>query len=110
MTSPEIPERAAADLPADSVVLDVREPDEWASGHIESAVHIPLGQVTGRLADLPQESPLYVVCRGGGRSSRAVGYLRAQGIDAVNVAGGMQGWAAAGRPMVAIGDRSPEVI
>lgn len=110
MTSPDIPEQPASTLPADAVILDVREPDEWAAGHIESAVHIPIGAVTGRLDDLPQGDPLYVTCRSGGRSARATEYLRAQGIDAVNVAGGMQEWASSGKPMVSDTGRAPEVI
>ncbi len=110
MTSPDLPEQPASDLPADAVILDVREPDEWAAGHIEAAVHIPIGQVTARLADIPQADPIYVICRGGGRSSRVSEFLSAQGIEAVNVAGGMQDWAASGRPMVSETGRPPEVI
>lgn len=110
MTSPGIPEQRASALPTDAVLLDVREPNEWAAGHIESAVHIPIGEVVGRLAELPRGDPLYVTCRVGSRSARVVGYLRAQGIDAVNVAGGMKDWAASGKPMVSDTGRSPEVI
>lgn len=110
MTNPNLPEQLASALPADAVVLDVREPDEWAAGHIETAVHIPIGQVTGRLGDIPQGDPLYVICRGGGRSAQVTEFLRAQGTEAVNVAGGMQDWAAAGKPMVSDTGRTPEVI
>lgn len=88
------------ELPADAALLDVREPDEWAAGHAQSATHVPLADVPSRVGDLPQGSPLFVVCRSGGRSARAVDYLRQQGVDAVNVAGGMQAWYAAGKPMV----------
>jgi len=110
MTSREIPELSASALEADAVLLDVREPEEWAAGHVESAVHIPIGEVVNRLGELPDGDPLYVTCRGGGRSSRVVGYLRGQGINAVNVAGGMKDWAAGGKPMVSDTDRAPEVI
>ncbi len=110
MTSPDVPEQPAPTLPADAVILDVREPDEWAAGHIESAVHIPIGAVTARLADVPQGEPLYVICRSGARSARVADFLRVQGTDAVNVAGGMQDWAAAGKPMVSDTGRAPEVI
>ncbi len=110
MTLPYAPEQPAADLPADAVVLDVRELDEWAAGHMETAVHIPMGQLLDRLSELPLGDPLYVTCRGGGRSARVVGYLRAQGTDAVNVAGGMKNWASAGKPMVSDTGRTPEVI
>jgi len=110
MTSPDLPEHPASMLAADAAVLDVREPDEWAAGHIETALHIPIGEVTGRLDDLPQAEPLYVICRSGGRSARVTEFLRAQGRAAVNVAGGMQDWAMAGKPMVSDTGRPPEVI
>jgi rhodanese-related sulfurtransferase len=93
-------EISVQDLPADAVLLDVREPDEWAAGHAEGATHVPLGEVPERLDELPDADPLYVVCRSGNRSGRAVAWLARQGIESVNVAGGMRAWAAAGRPMV----------
>ncbi len=97
------------DLPADAVILDVREDDEWAAGHVEGATHVPLGEVPQRLGELPDGDPLFVICRSGNRSGRAVAWLDQQGIESVNVAGGMRAWAAAGRPMVA--DRGePSVI
>jgi rhodanese-related sulfurtransferase len=110
MTSARVPEQFASALPADAVLLDVREPYEWAAGHIETAVHIPIGQVTGRLGDIPPGDPLYVICRSGVRSARVADFLRTQGTEAVNVAGGMQDWAAVGRPMVSETGRAPEVI
>jgi rhodanese-related sulfurtransferase len=96
-----VPVISATDLPAGAVLLDVREGDEWAAGHIDGAVHVPLGDVPARLVELPAADPLYVICRSGSRSGRAVAWLDRQGIAAVNVAGGMQAWASAGRPMVA---------
>lgn len=112
----EVPTVSVADLPADDLVLlDVREPDEWAAGHAPNAVHIPLGELPARaaeLADLPDDRPVYVVCRSGGRSARAAAWLNAAGIaDAVNVAGGMKSWRTEGRPLV--GDHEgvpPEVL
>ena len=95
-----VPEISVQDLPADAVILDVREPDEWAAGHVEGATHVPLGEVPQRLGELPDADPLYVICRSGNRSGRAVAWLGQQGVETVNVAGGMRAWAAAGRPMV----------
>ena len=95
-----VPEILVQDLPADAVILDVREPDEWAAGHVEGATHVPLGEVPQRLGELPDADPLYVICRSGNRSGRAVAWLGQQGVETVNVAGGMRAWAAAGRPMV----------
>lgn len=96
-------------LPEGLVVLDVREPVEWAHGHIDGAVHIPLMQLPQRLAELPDGQTL-VVCKIGGRSAQAVGYLTQQGIDAVNLDGGMLEWAGAGRPMVSETGRPPHVV
>ena len=81
------------------VVLDVREDVEWAYGHIEGAVHVPLMALPARLDDLPDRR-LLVVCRVGARSAQAVAFLRAQGRDAVNLEGGMVDWVEAGRPIV----------
>ncbi|MFT4297308.1 MAG: rhodanese-like domain-containing protein [Micropruina sp.] len=98
----EIAEITVSDLPDDAVVLDVREPGEWAAGHAPGAVHIPLGEVVGRLSELPEtDGPLPVICRSGARSERVAAYLLANGIDAVNVAGGTLAWAQAGKPLAA---------
>ena len=86
-------------LPPDLEVLDVREDLEWQHGHIAAATHIPLGDLSGRLDEVPS-GRLLVVCRVGGRSAQAVHYLRAGGHDAVNLRGGMIDWADARRPMV----------
>ena len=96
-------------LPDGLVVLDVREPVEWAYGHIEGAVHIPLSLLPVRLGDLPAGQTL-VVCKIGGRSAQAVAWLQQQGHDAVNLAGGMLDWEAAGRPMVSETGHAPHVV
>jgi rhodanese-related sulfurtransferase len=94
-----VPEVSVSDLPADAVLVDVREHDEWMAGHVDGAVHVPLSEVPQRLGDLPDVDPLYILCRSGNRSGRAAAWLNAQGVQSVNVAGGMQAWAAAGKPM-----------
>ena len=96
-------------LPTDLYVLDVREDVEWAYGHIEGATHIPLMDVPARLDELPEGRTL-VVCKVGGRSAQAVGYLLAQGRDVVNLDGGMCDWAEAGRPMVSETGTPPQVV
>jgi rhodanese-related sulfurtransferase len=105
-----VPQISVTDLPADAVLLDVREDDEWAAGHAPDATHIPMGDIPARLDDVPDGSPVYVICRSGGRSARVAQFLNANGWDAVNVGGGMQSWASAGRPMVAEGDRPATVL
>lgn len=95
-----VPAVEAGSVPSDAYVLDVREQDEWAAGHAPDAVHIPLGQLQSRADEVPAGQNVYVVCRSGGRSARATAYLNAEGHSATNVDGGMQDWAAAGRPLV----------
>ena len=96
-------------LPEGLAVLDVREPVEWQHGHIEGATHVPLSDLPQRLAELPRDQTL-VVCKVGGRSAQAVGYLVQQGFDVVNLDGGMLDWAAAGRPMVSETGQDPQVV
>ena len=100
---PAVPSVGAGDVPADAVLLDVREDDEWAAGHVEGAHHVPMGDVPARLdevAGLADAGELVVVCRSGARSARVVAWLARNGVDAVNLDGGMGAWASAGRPMV----------
>jgi rhodanese-related sulfurtransferase len=110
MTGPTVPAVSVADLPADAALLDVRESDEWVAGHAPGAQHLPMSELTGRIAELPDDDPLYVVCRSGGRSARVVAFLAGQGYPAVNVEGGMQSWAAQGRDVVAEGGSAPQII
>jgi rhodanese-related sulfurtransferase len=106
----QVPSVTVSELPDGATVIDVREPDEWAAGHAPDAVHIPMGELAGRLEELPNDTQLYLVCRGGGRSARATAYLNANGWDATNVDGGMKSWHAAGRPMVGdLPGQDPEV-
>jgi rhodanese-related sulfurtransferase len=107
----EIPMVAVSNLANDAIILDVREPDEWAAGHAPGAIHIPLGDLPARLAELSDAGPgpVAVTCRGGGRSSRAVAWLTQQGYDVANLDGGMKAWQTAGKPMVADGDLAPYV-
>ncbi len=100
-------------LPDGLLVLDVREDDEWRAGHVEGSVHVPLMELGERYADLPELSAAdqtLVVCRSGNRSAYAAGFLIQQGLDAVNLAGGLLAWHAAGRALVAEGDHPPAVL
>lgn len=111
----ELPTASVSELPAEGFTLiDVREDDEWAAGHAPGAVHIPLGELPNRteeLSKLPDDKPLYIVCRSGGRSARATAWLNASGWDAVNVAGGMKSWHTEGRPVVCEQDGAePEIL
>ncbi|CCH79102.1 Rhodanese-related sulfurtransferase [Nostocoides japonicum T1-X7] len=110
--SPDAPPTVrVSDLPDDAVILDVREQDEWDAGHAPRAIHVPLAELPSRLDDLPDtDETVPVVCRGGGRSARAVSWLLQQGFDVANVADGMKAWEQAGKQLVASGEESPRVI
>jgi rhodanese-related sulfurtransferase len=103
MNFPALPTVDVTDVPGDAFLLDVREDDEWAAGHAPGALHIPLSDFVARLGELTGSvedgQRIHVLCRVGGRSAQVTNYLVQQGIDAVNVAGGMQAWEAAERPM-----------
>lgn len=98
------------DLADDAVLLDVREQDEWDAGHAPNSVHVPLGQISDRIAEVPEGRPVAVICRGGVRSLKGGDALVAAGVDAVSVAGGMQAWAAAGKPVVTDAGTAGDVI
>jgi rhodanese-related sulfurtransferase len=104
VVSPEVPQIGAAEgarkVQDGALLLDVRELDEWAAGHAPAATHIRLAEVPARLGDLLPDAEVVAICRSGARSDRAAAFLRAQGIEAVNLAGGMQAWAAAGLDVV----------
>jgi rhodanese-related sulfurtransferase len=104
-----VPEVLSTDVPADAFLLDVREDDEWAAGHAPDAVHVRLGELGARAAELPEDRVVYVICRTGNRSGYAVQALVGGGWNAVNVADGMTGWAVAGRPMISEDGAEPYV-
>lgn len=91
----ELAARRAAGAP----LIDVREDDEYAEAHVPGAHHIALGQVVGRIHEVPTGGTVYVICARGARSAKAVQHYRAQGLDAVNVTGGMLAWIDAGEPI-----------
>jgi rhodanese-related sulfurtransferase len=81
------------DAGEDFVLLDVREPDEIATASIPWAVTIPMGEIPARVAELPADKPIAVLCHAGGRSARVTAYLNQNGFpQAVNVAGGIDAW------------------
>ncbi len=70
------------------IIIDVREPFEFASGHVEGAINLPLAQImagTNRLDDVPKDTKLIVYCRSGGRSATSIKYLEKMGFtDLIN--------------------------
>lgn len=73
-------------------VIDVREDEEVAIGKIPGVVHIPLGQISERLSEIPKDEHHYLICQAGGRSAKACEILHQHGFNVTNVAGGMGVW------------------
>jgi rhodanese-related sulfurtransferase len=101
VTAPEVSAtEVAAGLASDELVaVDVREPQEWAAGHISGAVWIPMGEIAARVVELPSDRRLAIVCRSGARSEMVADAFHAAGYDAVNMAGGMLAWLRVGLPI-----------
>jgi len=100
MSAPELSaiEVAAALERGELAAVDVREPAEWDAGHIAGALWIPMGELDERVSELPQ-GRLAIVCRSGAHSGVVADWLERSGVDAVNLAGGMQAWHAASLPI-----------
>ena len=79
-----------------ATLLDVREGNEWRSGHAPRAIHIPLGQIDQAPRRLHQGRPVVVMCASGMRSRTAAKHLRGLGFDAASLTGGMPAWQRAG--------------
>ena len=79
-----------------ATLVDVRENNEWKSGHAPRAVHIPLGQIDQGARRLTKTRPVVVVCASGMRSRTAAKHLRTLGYEATSVSGGMTAWQRAG--------------
>ena len=106
-----IPDVNTSQLPDGAYLIDVREDEEWQAGHAPDAVHLPMAQVPERIAEIPAEGDVVIVCRSGHRSAEVVRYLIGQGYDNVrNLADGMFGWVAAGRPLVSEDGDGPVVL
>ncbi|WP_226438293.1 MULTISPECIES: rhodanese-like domain-containing protein [Rhodococcus] len=112
MSVSDVPTVAVGEVPdpgTESVLLDVREDDEWELGHAPGALHIPLADLPSRVDDVDIDAEVYVVCRQGGRSIGAVQYLNRIGFDAYQVDGGMVAWQQQGLPLVCDGDAPAKI-
>jgi len=107
---PEIGVEELAGRANGAMVLDVREPREYAAGHVPGAVNLPQAELASRLGELPRDRALLLVCQAGARSLRAAQFLAQVGFTRVtNVRGGTGAWAAAGLPLSVPGsDRDAE--
>ncbi len=107
---PQVPTVGLDELPDDAVLVDVREDDEWAAGHAPAAHHLPMMDIPVRMAEVPTDGDVVVVCRSGARSAQVVAYLTGHGWDNVrNLDGGMIAWARAGRPIVSEAGGAPQI-
>ncbi|HMQ27950.1 MAG TPA: rhodanese-like domain-containing protein [Acidimicrobiales bacterium] len=97
---PQVPEIDVHTLAErrDVPLVDVREANEYAEGHVPGAVLVPMSEIADRVDELPTGGEVFLICRSGARSLRVAEHLRDQGIDAVNVAGGTLAWVEAGHP------------
>ncbi len=89
---------AHARFSSGALLLDVREPGEWAAGHVEGATHVPLAALDPTA--YPADREILALCRSGNRSGKAAAALARVGRSVVNVAGGMKAWAEAGHAVV----------
>jgi rhodanese-related sulfurtransferase len=93
-------DRRLREDPAQPLLVDVREPVEFAEVRAPGAVLVPTSSFMARQADLPTDRPLLVICHVGGRSAAVAAFLDRSGrSDVFNVAGGMDAWARAGLPV-----------
>ena len=81
------------------ILIDVRQPEEYRTGHISGAKLVPLGYLSKRIKELPRNREIICVCQSGSRSQAAAQQLIAEGYSAVNLKGGMDGWQRAGLPI-----------
>lgn len=81
------------------LLLDVRTPEEFATGHIQGAVNIPVQSLESRLSEVPDDQPIVVYCRSGNRSAQASQILVQAGYNGIYDLGGVNDWVAQGLPL-----------
>lgn len=81
------------------LLIDVRTPDEFASGHIQGALNIPVESLESRLSEVPSGQPIVVYCRSGNRSATASQILAGEGYTSIYDLGGINAWTAQGFPL-----------
>ena len=104
----EVESEALELRPPDSVVIDVREPGEYAHGHVPGSVNVPQADLASCLADVPHDRPVFVICQSGSRSFRAAQFLKQMRYErVVSVRGGTEAWQGTGKSLE-FGDTSLE--
>ena len=92
--------RALNDRLDQVTLIDVRDPQEWESSHIEGSINIPLSSLQDRAAEIPQERAVITICDVGRVSAAAAAVLRDKGFDARNLWGGVEAWTQDGLPLI----------
>ena len=135
MTAVEATNRGAADMPwamltsappineigidavhggeGNALLVDIREPEEYVMGHVPGAINLPQADLASRLAEIPRDRPLMLICQHGRRSVRAAQFLKQAGFGQVaSVAGGTSAWSGAARPLVTgeVPTKPPRVV
>lgn len=95
----DVTPEAVQERPDDVQLIDVREPYEWEAGRIEGARHLELERLASQADTLDQSRPVFLYCRLGARSGMAANAFRRAGFDAYSMVGGLERWAAEGRPL-----------
>jgi len=104
------PSEVAALREDGAILLDVRTPEEFASGHAPGVTFLPLNELEARFEELSATTPILAICRAGGRSQAAAEFLVSQGFSVSNVLGGMAAWASDGLPVVTDDGGAGQVI
>lgn len=86
------------EVPQGAQLIDVREEDEFATGHAVGAINIPMSEISSRVRDLDGTEDIYVICQLGGRSAKVAEFLEEQDFPVINVEGGTSAWIKAGLP------------
>ncbi|MGC5324197.1 rhodanese-like domain-containing protein [Brevibacillus sp. SYSU BS000544] len=93
VTTTQLQEKLQQQLNSSAVFIDVREENEYTEGHIEGIANVPLSSLPNRLAEIPKDKEVVIICRSGNRSMQAAKLLQEQGYtNIVNVSGGMLDW------------------
>lgn len=86
------------EVPQGAQLIDVREEDEFATGHAVGAKNIPMSEISSRVRELDSTEDIYVICQLGGRSAKIAEFLEEQDFPVINVEGGTSAWIKAGLP------------
>jgi rhodanese-related sulfurtransferase len=94
ITAPELAAWLADDARDKPLLLDVREPNEYAYCHIADSLPMPMQTVPARMNELEEEAPIVCICHHGMRSMQVAGFLEQHGYgNVINLSGGVHAWA-----------------